>query len=549
MKDTSAVLISWIALRNDPFNRGFEGGAPTPGPTLTLLFDESSPYVGQVTDVVLLHREHGEDTKGELAAVEGTAEAIRERGPAIEIHQEAWPGADPTDHRKIYEFLGHKVPQLRARFEGRELIIHVSPGTSSMQTIWVLMGETGLIGDPFTLVQSYRARERRGRAAVVPVSVGLDTFYKAYAASHPQHAVTTEHVLHWDPRHFRSERMRTLFLEARRFAAVKVPILLLGERGTGKSTLANWVRANSPYRRPELSEGWPAVACGQYDPSTMRSELFGHERGSFTDAKQRREGLLAQADGDTLFLDEIGDVSRDLQRMLIKALEEKQYLPLGADRPRASDFRLLCATNLPDAELGRRLDPDFLDRVSMLTLSLPALREVPEEINWMWPQVYAQAAQRANAEHTRVMLGENEHARVIERLRTEPLPGNLRDLFRVAYRIIAACGDPGAPLAPDEAIDYGLELLARDEQQTKTASARAIARAFAGAKPLDALVGECLETKAVEKELKRYMGTELRRIARARGKNAGDLCDVGERTVRDWSRDDDSDEQPKPRRN
>lgn len=545
MKDTKAVLISWIARRNDPFNRGSDG---TPGPTLTLLFDESSPYVDRIADVVLLHREHGEDTRDELTAVEGTIQAIRERNPKIEIHPQAWLGADPTDHKAIYEFLGHKIPELRAQFAGRELIVHISPGTSSMQTIWVLMGETGLIGTPFELVQSYRRSERRDRHAVVPVRVGLDTFYKAYAASHPRHATTTEQELHWDPQLFCGDRMRRLFLEARRFAAVSVPVLLLGERGTGKSTLANWIRANSPYRRPDLSHGWPAIACGQYDPSTMRSELFGHEKGAFTDAKQRREGLLAQTHGDTLFLDEIGDISRDLQRMLIKALEEKKYLPLGADSPRASDFRLLCATNLPDAELRERLDPDFLDRVSMLTLELPPLRKIPEELDWMWPQVFAKAAQRANAEHTRVMLGKSQHARVVERLRMEPLPGNLRDLFRVAYRIIAACGDPGAPLAPDEAVSYGLELLTRDEWRSKLTNARAVARAFAEMKPLDPFVGESLETTPIFKEFKHYIGTELRRIAQRQGTSAESLCDVGERALRNWVRADAPHKRPSSRK-
>src|SRR4029079_8610403 len=139
---------------------------------------------------------------------------------------------------------------------------------------------------------------------------------------------------------FRTDRMRWLFDEARRFAQVKVPVLILGERGTGKSTLAGWIRLHSPYRKKELDAHWPAVACGQYTPETMRSELFGYKRGAFTGAMKDHEGLLAMAHKDSLFLDEIGDVSRDLQRLLIKALEEKRYMRLGEDRTRDSDFRL-----------------------------------------------------------------------------------------------------------------------------------------------------------------------------------------------------------------
>ena len=82
----------------------------------------------------------------------------------------------------------------------------------------------------------------------------------------------------------------------------------------------------------------------------MRAELFGYRKGAFTGATSDREGLLAAADGDTLFLDEVGDVSPDLQRLLIKAIEEKEYLPLGDNQPRKSDFRLLTATNVEGAE-------------------------------------------------------------------------------------------------------------------------------------------------------------------------------------------------------
>lgn len=180
------VLLSWVAVNNDPYEReGKTGGtrlvdgSPIPGPTLTLLCDEESPFAGQIKDVVLLHRRtNGPEDDRERRAVEETAAAIRERPGGTRVQLEPWAGEDPTDHRSIFEFLREKVPEIRRRFAGRELIIHVSPGTPAMHTIWVLMAETGFIEPPFRLVQSLRKRERRGRPAAVPVELGIETFYK-----------------------------------------------------------------------------------------------------------------------------------------------------------------------------------------------------------------------------------------------------------------------------------------------------------------------------------------------------------------------------------
>jgi hypothetical protein len=375
------VLISWIAVNNDPFERDRTGnafrlveGSPVPGPSLTLLFDADSPYAGSIADVVLFHSlPPDEHETRQSRAFQQTVEELHLRDPGLRIHSEPWDGDDPTDHVQLFDFLREKLPAIRRKFADRELILHVSPGTPSMQTVLVLMGETGFIDPPFVLVKSYRKEERNGRPAVVPVQLGIDSYYKAYRAARPSEVSSEDAAVVWDPARFKSSRMREIFDEARRFAQLNVPVLLLGERGTGKTTLAGWIRSHSPYRVPDRDGHWPAVACGQYNPETMRAELFGYKRGSFTGALKDHEGLLAVAHKDTLFLDEIGDVGRDLQRLLIKAVEEKRYMRLGDDRQLTSDFRLISATNLPDEKLRERLDPDFFDRISMLTLRMPPL--------------------------------------------------------------------------------------------------------------------------------------------------------------------------------
>lgn len=555
MSINGPVLLSWVAVQNDPYERerGTReyrevNGRRIPGPTLALLFDDDSPYMGKVRDVVLIHSQTARSTDSrERRIFEQTAEEIRQRSQSIHVHSEVWHGEDPTDHKSIFEFLRLKVPELRGRFPGRELLIHVSPGTPSMHTIWVLMAETGFVEPPFQLVKSYRKEERHGRKAVVPVEVGIETFYKRYLASRPAQVASQEESFTWDPARFQSARLKKLYVEARRFAHLKVPVLILGERGTGKTTLAGWMRLHSPYRREQQDQKWPAVACGQYSPQTMRTELFGYRKHAFTDAKEDRDGLLAAAHEDTLFLDEVGDVSRDLQRLLIKALEEKQYLRLGDTEPRTSDFRLLTATNLPPTTLRERLDPDFLDRIGLLRLQLPALRDIPEDLAWLWEAVYQQARRRSGALESRARLGKEHHVRVARLLSRHPLPGNLRDLFRIAYRLLAALNDPEAPLPVADAVTYALEgELAGPGLETEADLSLEVARAFAFSQPLDGLLmpGMRLATKELEGDLKVYMARELRRIASERRLNVGQLCDVDERTLRKWAKEG----EPAPRK-
>ncbi len=544
----SPVLISWVAVNNDPFERQWGksdyrlvDGEPVPGPTLTVLFDEDSPFAGEIREVVLLHRRtEGSEDERERRAVEETASVLRERQPGLRLHLESWPGDDPTDHVGIFEFLREKVPELRRRFSGRELVVHISPGTPSMQTIWVLMAETGFIEAPFRLVKSYRKADRRGRPAAVPVELGIETFYKVYKAARPRQIASEDQGVVWDPGRFKTDAMKRVFAEARRFAQLNVPVLIRGERGTGKTTLATWIRSNSPYKREEQDARWPSVACGQYSPETMRAELFGYKRGSFTGATADREGLLAAAHGDTLFLDEVGDVSSDLQRLLIKAIEEKTYFALGDDTPRKSDFRLLTATNINDAELRRRLDPDFLDRVSLLTLTLPPLRDVRDELPWLWDAVYREATRRAGVTKRRASMGAQHHERVVAHLRRHPLPGNLRDLFRIAYRVLAARNDVDDPMPPADAVAYGLESLggASGRASALPTVARSVAAAFAHGATIDDLLpeGQVLHTADIFAELKGFIAHEVRRLSNHRGVKGSDLCDVSERSLRQWAK-------------
>ena len=524
---TSPVLVSWIAKVHDPFDPDGSGAL---GPTLTLLFDESSPYRGQIKEMVLLHGERD----GEMRSVNATLGEIESRAPEIKVHHEVWTGDDPTDHGTLFEFMRGCLTRARRRFRRRELVVHISPGTPSMQTIWVLMGETGFIDEPFCLVKSYRERDRRGRLPVVPVQIDLETFFKVYRVSRPSSRARVEQDLLWEPHLLTSEKLRTLFVEARRYAHLNVPVMLLGERGTGKTTLASWIRANSPFRRREQDQAWPAVACGQYSAETMRAELFGYVKGAFTGAIRDHDGLLAKAHRDTLFLDEVGDVSRDLQRLLIKALEEKRYYRLGEDVPKDSDFRLITATNLEAQRLAERLDPDFLDRISMVRLVMPPLREISEDLPRLWEDLYARTAGRLGISAGKARLGQQHHRKVVDLLTRHPLPGNLRDLLRVAHRILASRSDPHESLQPAEAVEYGLGCLAGSEPEGDLV--RSVAACFARHQPLDPILARAgrLQTQDVIKELQMYMATEVLRYCQQQGHEVKDVCDRTDRSLRTW---------------
>lgn len=538
----SAVLLSWIARNNDPYRRQSDENEEF-GPTPTLLFDDASPFADEVGDVVLLvsQKDSSNDSDGppnpSRKAADDTKRIIEERNPEINVHLRFWSdSSDPTDHRAIYDFLRSRLDQIRLQFPNRKLVINVSPGTPAMHTVWMLIAETGMIGEPFSVVKTIPTRFRNGGPAVRPARIGIDTFYKAYSRSEPQHVSSEEDRVFWDPEQFNSDLLKETFEKARRYSKLKVPILILGERGTGKTTLANWIRNSSPFRKEEQDDSWPSVPCGQYEPETMRSELFGYVEGSFTGAREDRKGLLHRADGDTLFLDEIGDVGPDLQRLLIRALEDKQFFRVGARTPEESDFRLITATNRPEEELNERLDADFLDRISTFTLRMPPLREIPEEIPWLWKSVYEEARERAGFELESSLLTNANHRWIADQLTGHSLHGNLRDLFRLAYLLISLEEDPEVQALSDEICKLALEEFTPSSDTGGEDLPREVARRFAEDESLrDVIIRrEQVPTDQVFTQLKGYFAREIRRVANKRDQDPGQLTDVVDKTLRNW---------------
>ena len=200
-------------------------------------------------------------------------------------------------------------------------------------------------------------------------------------------------------------------------------LLIQGETGTGKGVLAKWIHENSDRK----SEAFVELNCSCLKGDLLRSELYGHAKGSFTSSVADREGLIELADKGTLFLDEIGDMDIAVQTQLLKTIEERTYRRVGENRIRKSDFRLICATNkdlLKETEAGT-FRKDLYYRICVFPITVPPLRNRTEDM----------------AELSRYFLNEFGHAKevspnVLSMLKDYPWPGNIRELRNMLERAI-----------------------------------------------------------------------------------------------------------------
>ena len=225
-----------------------------------------------------------------------------------------------------------------------------------------------------------------------------------------------------------SPAMQAISGAIRRTAPTDANVLILGENGTGKELAAREIHRAS--RR--AGEVFLRVDLGALSPQLFESELFGHRRGAFTDAKQDRTGFFRAAAGGTLFLDEIGNVPLHLQSKLLTALERREVVPVGAEKPEPIDVRLICATNLARARLTdeNQFRPDLLYRINTVEITLPPLRERREDIPLLLDHYTAFYAQKYNMPAKR--LG----AALIDQLTDWPWPGNVRALRHAVERAV-----------------------------------------------------------------------------------------------------------------
>ncbi|MBF0239933.1 MAG: sigma-54-dependent Fis family transcriptional regulator [SAR324 cluster bacterium] len=182
----------------------------------------------------------------------------------------------------------------------------------------------------------------------------------------------------------------------------------------------------------------------------MKSQWFGHVRGAFTGAQESREGALNMAHGGTLFLDEIGDIPLEVQRLLIDAVETRNFRPLGAHDLQHSDFQLICATNRDIQQMiaNRELSQDFYFRFSVFSYEIPPLRERPEDIEVILDELLE------TGNYQRLKLSETSRMELLNQLGNTFMPGNIRSIQNILSHLEVAAVHAGTALTPQEIQRY-----------------------------------------------------------------------------------------------
>ncbi|HEY6008669.1 MAG TPA: sigma-54 dependent transcriptional regulator, partial [Geobacteraceae bacterium] len=225
---------------------------------------------------------------------------------------------------------------------------------------------------------------------------------------------------------FTSERFRKVYDMAVLVAQSDVNVVILGESGTGKELVANLIHSRSP----RSGRRFLSINCAALPETLLESQLFGHVRGAFTGAVAAQKGLLEEADGGTLFLDEVGDMSPAIQAKLLRVLQEGDYIPVGDTRARRVDIRFLAATNkdLEEEVRQKRFREDLFFRLNVISLTLPPLRERPEDIEPLARHCLEKIAQRLNKK----LGGFTPEA--LQLLQSHSWPGNIRELENAVER-------------------------------------------------------------------------------------------------------------------
>lgn len=336
--------------------------------------------------------------------------------------------SSPTNYAEIYEQVSRELKALRLPNDAIELTFHLSPGTPAMTAIWIILSKTRF---PAKLIQTSK---ENGLESVDFIFDLANEYLPEFLQRSSERIERLSSAIPTAPEFskliHRSPIMREQIQLAQKIAAHDVPVLILGETGTGKELFAEAIHAASS----RTVKPFIAVNCGAMPKDLANSELFGHKKGAFTGADSARPGHFREAEGGTLFLDEIGDLPLDSQVRLLRALQQREITPLGESKPVKVNVRIIAATHrdlAKDVAEGRFRE-DLFHRLAVGILNLPPLRERDGDldllIDHLLDQINRDATETPEAQHKKL----SQVARNL--LVSHGWPGNIRELYHTLLR-------------------------------------------------------------------------------------------------------------------
>ena len=394
-------------------------------------------------------------------------EDIRRISPETTVRLLPHEMADPWDFEEVYGSLHDFARAYPFDPDAEDYFVHITTGSHVAQICLFLLTETRYL--PARLLQTGPPRREQSTNPGTYSIIDLDLSKYDRLASRFQQQRSADLSLLKGGIETRNRRFNELIARIEQVAvASRAPILLAGPTGAGKTRLAKRIYELKKLRQ-RVAGPFVEVNCATIRGDAAMSALFGHVRGAFTGAERDRAGLLRNADGGVLFLDEIGELGPDEQAALLRAIEEKVFLPLGSDREVRSEFQLIAGTNtdLPAAVRRGAFREDLLARINLWTFELPGLRERPEDVE---PNLEHELAAASLASGARVAISKEARERFLA-FATAPetrWPANFRDFSAAVMRM--------ATLAPGGRITEGVvdEEIRRLERQWRAAAGAAL---------------------------------------------------------------------------